>query len=175
MSKVIPIQFTFWDSPSHINMKHELVISPEQFPIFEEIAVATNIVFKLATDDLQTWIDLEKPLKQRKEGFSLTQYNQLDDIYQYLDDMQEDYPDKVTVYEVGGTYEGRLIKALKISTNETNPAIFIEANIHAREWISSATTLWIINEVLTTTDPDIRQLVDSVTWFFVPIANPDGM
>lgn len=149
-------------------------MSPEQFPIFEEIAISTKIKFKVATNDLQTWLDAEKPLKQRKEGFSLEQYNRLEDIYQHLDELAEAFPEKVTVHEVGGTYEGRLIKAIKISTSESNPAIFIEANIHAREWISSATSLWIINEILTTEDPEIRALVDSVTWFFVPIANPDG-
>lgn len=149
-------------------------MSPEQFPVFEEIASINNITFRIATNDMQTWLDMEKPLKQRKEGFGFDKYNLLDDIYQFLDDMQAAYPEKVTVHEAGKTYEDRLIKAIKISTSENNPAIFIEANIHAREWISSATSLWIINEILTTNDPEIRQLVDSVTWFFVPIANPDG-
>ena len=146
----------------------------EQFPIFKEIALANQIDFKVATNDLQSLLDAEKPLKQRKEGFSLDQYNMLDDIYQFLEETSQAYPQKASVFTVGETFENRLIKGLKIETNPNNPAIFIESNIHAREWISSATSLWLINEILTLTDPHLRQIVDSVTWYFVPITNPDG-
>lgn len=149
-------------------------MKPEQFPIFEEVASAVNIDYRVTTDDLQSLIDAERPMKQRKEGFSLDQYNLLEDIYQFLDDTRQAYPEKVSVYTVGETFEHRFIKALKIETNPNNPAIFIESNIHAREWISSATSLWIINEILTTSDPELREIVDSITWYFVPIANPDG-
>lgn len=122
-----------------------------------------------------SWLDTEKPLKQRKAGFSLDQYNQIDDVYQFLDEMAESYPDTASVFTVGESYEGRLIKGMKISTNEKNPAIFLEANIHAREWISSATAVWIINHVLTETDPEFKALIDSVNWYIVPITNPDGI
>lgn len=125
--------------------------------------------------DVFSWLDTEKPLKQRKEGFSLDQYNQIDDVYQFLDEMAESYPNTASVFTVGESYEGRLIKGMKISTNEKNPAIFIEANIHAREWISSATAVWIINHVLTETDPEFKALIDSVNWYIVPFTNPDGI
>lgn len=140
--------------------------------MFEEIALANKLQFKIATEDLQSLIDAEKPLKQRKI-FSLEDYNLLDDIYLQLEEWNQSYP-QVTTYTVGETFEGRLIKALKIETNTNNPGIFIESNIHAREWISSATSLWMINEILTLTDPVLREIVDSVTWYFVPVANPDG-
>jgi murein tripeptide amidase MpaA len=59
-------------------------------------------------------------------------------------------------------------------TNQDNPAIFIEANIHAREWISSATAVWIINEILTTTDLEVKEVIDNITWYILPVTNPDG-
>lgn len=55
-----------------------------------------------------------------------------------------------------------------------NPAIFIEANFHAREWVSSATATWIINELITSTDPEVRAMANTVDWYIVPVANPDG-
>jgi len=164
--------FVFWDPPEYLNMKIDLVIGPDVFARFEEVAKATEIDYKLTTRDLQSALDAEK--KQRKEGFDLNQYNLLEDMFQFLDDMEAAYPEKATVVTLGESYEGRPIKGMKISTNENNPAVFIEANIHAREWISSATTLWMINEILTSNDIAVRSVVDSVTWYIVPVTNPDG-
>lgn len=149
-------------------------MAPELFPMFEEIAILTKINFVVATDDFQIWLDAEKPRKQRKEGFSLEQYNILEDIHQYLDDMAAAYPAVASVFVAGESYEGRQLKGIKLSTSDKNPAIFIEATIHAREWISTATALWIVNEILTTTDAAIREAVDSVTWYILPVTNPDG-
>jgi carboxypeptidase A len=51
----------------------------------------------------------------------------------------------------------------------------IEANIHAREWITSATTTWIINELLTSTDPEVVDYANNINWYIIPIVNPDGL
>jgi len=143
------------------------------FQDFKKIAEDSGINYTIASDDLQSWLDAERPLKQRKV-FSMDQFNTLDDIYQFLDDTQQANPEKVTIIEIGKSYEGRPLKVAKISTNDDNPAIFIEANIHAREWISSATATWIINEFVTLTDPELRAIVDSITWYILPVTNPDG-
>jgi murein tripeptide amidase MpaA len=57
---------------------------------------------------------------------------------------------------------------------QNNRAIFIEANIHAREWIASATITWILNEFLRSNDPEVQDLANNVDWYIIPIANPDG-
>jgi Zinc carboxypeptidase len=64
--------------------------------------------------------------------------------------------------------------ALSISQDKTLPILFIDANIHAREWISSAVAVWLINELLTNTDPAVRSIVDRITWIIIPVLNPDG-
>lgn len=163
------------DPPEHVNMKFDLVIQPELMPMFEEIATNTGIEFTVSTNDLQEWIDAEKSLKKRKAGLLLDQYNELDEINQFLDDMEQAYPTRAEVFTIGESYEGRTIKGIKITTNESNPGIFIEANIHSREWISSATAIWIINEVLTTTNTRFGAVADSVTWYILPVLNVDGL
>lgn len=57
---------------------------------------------------------------------------------------------------------------------QNNRAIFIEANIHAREWIASATVTYVLNQLLRSTDPEIVSISQSVDWYIVPVANPDG-
>lgn len=135
-SSIFATQFTFLDPPEFVNMKLDLVIQPDLFPSFQEIAYADQIDFKIATNDLQSLINGEKPEKIRKAGFALDRYNSLAEMYEFLDEMVQSYPAKASIFNVGESYEGRMIKGMKIVTSENNPAIFIEANIHAREWIS---------------------------------------
>lgn len=46
------------------------------------------------------------------------------------------YPDTVTVLSVGKSYEQRdfLIAKVSFSSDNEDRGVFIEANIHAREW-----------------------------------------
>lgn len=113
-----------------VNSKIALVIQPELLPMFEEIAIAKEVKYQVTSNDLQKIIDAERPKKQRK-AFTLDDYNTLEEIYEYLDEVERTNP-FASVFTVGESYENRLIKGLKISTSESNPAIFIEANIHAR-------------------------------------------
>lgn len=166
-------QFTYWDPPEHVNTKLELVISPESFGIFEEVAASVNLKYKVNSKDIQRVIDAERPKKQRK-AFTLNDYNTLDEINMFLEDMAAANPEVASVFTVGESFEGRTIKGIKLSSNDNNPGIFIEANIHAREWISSATAVWIINEIMTTSEESWKPIIDSVTWYIVPVTNPDG-
>jgi len=53
---------------------------------------------------------------------------------------------------MGTTYEGRQINMVTVSLNpsakSTKPAIFLECGIHAREWVSPATCLYAIDELI---------------------------
>jgi len=75
---------------------------------------------------------------------------------------------------VGKSYEGRTIRGIKISHKAGNPGIFIESNIHAREWITSASATWFINQLLTSEDADVRSLADNYDWHIIPVFNVDG-
>lgn len=37
-----------------------------------------------------------------------------------------------------------------------------------------ATATYLINELLTSTDPEVRQLAENYDWVFVPVINVDG-
>ncbi|XP_011872365.1 PREDICTED: zinc carboxypeptidase-like isoform X2 [Vollenhovia emeryi] len=76
--------------------------------------------------------------------------------------------------EGGETYEGRQIKGVKVSFKANNPGIFLEGGIHAREWISTTTVMYILHQLLTTDNLDIRDLAESHDWYIFPLFNPDG-
>lgn len=55
-----------------------------------------------------------------------------------------------------------------------NPTIFIESTVHAREWVTTATTTYILNELLASKNATIVELAQNFDWVIVPVLNPDG-
>lgn len=55
-----------------------------------------------------------------------------------------------------------------------NPAIFIEAGVHAREWIGPAVATYLLNLLLTSKDADVQKIARNFDWIFVPVLNVDG-
>ena len=53
------------------------------------------------------------------------------------------------------------------------PNVWLEAGIHAREWIAPAVATYLVNELVNNNDahPDY---LDKINWYFLPCANPDG-
>nr|CAD2176100.1 unnamed protein product [Meloidogyne enterolobii] len=111
--------------------------------------------------------------------FSLGKYKSFADIIHYLNALAVNYPNRVTVQPIGSTHEGRQIPLIKIGTNNNligKPAIWIDGGIHAREWVSPAVVLFMIDQLVIgyDTQPLIKQFVDQLDWFIVPLLNPDG-
>lgn len=50
-----------------------------------------------------------------------------------------------------------------------NRAVVIEANIHAREWIASATATYVLNELLYSMDPVIQEMAQNIDWYILPV------
>lgn len=105
------------------------------------------------------------------------QYYSLDQIYNWLDEVEAAHPDIVKTVVMGNSIENRLIKGIVINYKPEvpNPHIaMIESTIHAREWITPAVVTWIIKEFLTSNDPEIRFLAENFEWHIFPVTNPDG-
>ena len=55
----------------------------------------------------------------------------------------------VTFSTIGTTFEGREIAMVSLHVGNTTdkPTIMLECGIHAREWVSPATCIWIFDQV----------------------------
>ncbi|XP_055376086.1 zinc carboxypeptidase-like [Condylostylus longicornis] len=169
-------KFDFWKEPISIDDFSTVLISPEQLEEFKDLMKTNEIDIEETVSDVQKLIEDTSPSSLTKSGLEWTNYHPLDEIYEWVDELTNQYPDIVTVFDLPGhSYERRPIRALKISHKEGNPGIFIEANMHAREWISSATATWIINELLTSKNGTVRLIAENIDWYFVPVLNPDGL
>jgi hypothetical protein len=129
----------------HENYKHEL----------ETILHNANIEFRVVIENVSNKMkqqhDFESPVKivENLKDFDYGKYHQLDEINAWIDALAQEYSKYITVFNVTRSFEGRPLIALKISTPSATPkkAFWFDGGIHAREWISPATVIYIAYSV----------------------------
>lgn len=86
------------------------------------------------------------------------------------------YPNDVTLINIGKSYEGRQILGAKVNigSKPNKKSIVFEGTHHAKEWISPATITWMLNELLTPKDEEVRKLAENYEWHVFAVTNPDG-
>ena len=89
----------------------------------------------------------KKKPQQRPNRFRHNSYLGTNLMYDFLSELESQY-NIMRMETIGKTGEGRDVKIVKINANNSNlPVIFIDAGIHAREWISPAATLFLIEKL----------------------------
>ena len=104
-------------------------------------------------------------------------YHSVTTFHRYLECLNREHHDKVSVFDIGRSTEGRPLKVIKIgrSNGQVKPAIWIDGGIHAREWVSPATVLYLIHQFVENFGASENQLiVDQLDMYILPSANPDG-
>jgi len=83
-------------------------------------------------------------------------------------------PSIATRIVVAKTYLGTDILGLKLATSSiSKKTVYIHCTIHAREWITTTTCLWIIDALLDK-DTEGPKLIEDFNWIIVPVFNIDG-
>ncbi|XP_076171820.1 carboxypeptidase B [Ptiloglossa arizonensis] len=121
---------------------------------------------------------VERRLRGRLQAYntpgklSFTYYPNNKEISEYLEYVTKTHGDVASLINIGTSFEGRQMNVLRLSTGGKNkPAIFIDAGIHAREWIAPVTSLYIIDQMVMNQN---RYLLNNVDWYILPVLNPDG-
>uniref|UniRef100_A0A1B0GQ25 Zinc carboxypeptidase A 1 n=1 Tax=Phlebotomus papatasi TaxID=29031 RepID=A0A1B0GQ25_PHLPP len=167
--------YDFWKAPGKVGHPVDVMVPPHKSSEFEEIMSSLKFETKLKISNVQELIDNEQPkVAPANDDFGWDRYHTLEEIYSWLDGLLVEYSDVLTPISAGNSVEGRPIRGVLLSYKEGNPAIFIESNTHAREWITSATATYVLNEFLTSTDPEVREIAENYDWYIFPNVNPDG-
>ncbi|XP_059483527.1 carboxypeptidase B-like [Neocloeon triangulifer] len=158
----------------------EFLILPQNLEKVQSLLQEAKIQPKIMIPDLQKLIKTNDRVNLNnialRSGYSLNwdEYHQFGVIHAFLDYYATAYPDICTVKTIGKTREERDIKLIKISSGaESNPAVFIDGGIHAREWISPASVTYIIKELVENREK-YSSFVDKVDFYIVPLINVDG-
>ncbi|PNS19484.1 hypothetical protein CAC42_7328 [Sphaceloma murrayae] len=127
---------------------------------------------------------LSPPASTAENNIFFTDYQPLSVILPWMRLLSSLFTTHVRLINIGLTYEGRDIPALRVGvhpTNDNEPSpprktVLITGGIHAREWISVSTVTYIAYTLITEygKNPEITQLLEDFDWIFIPTLNPDG-
>ena len=94
-----------------------------------------------------------------------TAYHPIEDMHSYLDYLETTF-DFVTTESLGKSYEGSDMRVAKVCKGGcgNKPAMWIDGGIHAREWISPATVMYMLMEVVEH-DADHPDLTENLDWY----------
>uniref|UniRef100_T1J4W0 Transporter n=1 Tax=Strigamia maritima TaxID=126957 RepID=T1J4W0_STRMM len=180
----LPNKIDFWSEPRFLNNTVDIMVKPNEIENLIDFLQQSKIPHTIMIDDVQRMLDEDVGIDDDSEHIgsrstitlSWTKYCRVNKINQYLDELAASHPNIVEVITIGKSYEGRPLKVIKIGDTQSTvkkPAIWIDAGIHAREWIAPAAATYIINQ-LVNNYAENSELSDDVDWYILPVVNPDG-
>ncbi|XP_069988693.1 carboxypeptidase B [Penaeus vannamei] len=155
-----------------------LAVAQERLTQFMQRLTEAGVAFQTKINDLsQLFIrpltyDVTRSLPRGDLTFDRYMYYQ--EIESYIEALPSKHRNKVQVDEIGRSVEGRPIYLITINKKTKTrkvdkPVIFIEAGAHAREWVSPASALYLVERLL-----ESPSLLRNAEWRLVPLLNPDG-
>ncbi|XP_062539331.1 zinc carboxypeptidase-like [Armigeres subalbatus] len=170
--------YTFMGHARHTNQNLTIMVAPQKIAEMTDLMERFDIQGSVLLYNIQELIDKEdftiKPRGTDPKQLDWQHYFHLETIHKWLDLQVSNFPSILQSVPLQASYERNLIKGVKLSKKSGNTAVFVECGIHAREWISPAVCTYILNQLLTSTVPDVQDLAENFDWFFFPVVNPDG-
>jgi hypothetical protein len=154
-------------------------MSPGQYEAF----AGTGIRHQILLPDIQAHIDQiwadDARVRAGDDPSWFATYRSLAEINARMDQLAAAFPALATVSTIGNSLESRPIRMLRITgpgATTTRPAFIIQGTQHAREWVTPHCAMYIADRFLETyaTDPQMKEIVDKLDFYFVPVVNPDG-
>uniref|UniRef100_A0A7E4VDK1 Peptidase_M14 domain-containing protein n=1 Tax=Panagrellus redivivus TaxID=6233 RepID=A0A7E4VDK1_PANRE len=185
MSEALGIEFDFWKAPSRVGKAIDVMLAPEQVrPALQYLQgkglKPVNKIKDLGKHVARDLFAMQSytPFKagMAASDFDFDKYHSYDSIIAWIESVATANPTFVSIDTIGQSLQNREIKYLKIgypsATKAEKNALFIDAGIHAREWIAPAAALYLINQLVTnSTYTSLLQAIDIIV---VPELNPDG-
>merc|ERR1719431_260321 len=168
----------FWKDPAPGRSADIMTSSSEMESVMAWLA-SKDITAHTMVEDVEKLIQETRPSPKssRSEGkryaMDWDDYHDHDTLNEFIAALA-DANDFASIIPIGQSYEGRDMNVLAITKAGAGaPNIWLEAGIHAREWIAPAVATFIVRELVEdfAEHPDY---LDKINWYFIPSANPDG-
>lgn len=176
----------FWTT-SGAGRPSRIMVSPDVESSFMDFLTGNKIQHELVIEDAGKSIDRDQKLRletrakrsvfndELEPNFDL--YWTFEEMEMYLIRLAAQHPNLVRLDVIGKSYEHRDMYGLRISSTPNDfgrkPIIFIDAGVHAREWVGIHSVLYLVHQLVTNATVT-AELLDKVDWAIVPNANPDG-
>lgn len=168
-----------------LNLDLDILFTPKQVEKLSYMSFNKDLFFakfEVLERNFQKVIDAEKNQIEasKTEQDFFKKYNNLAEIEAYITRLFSRHSSMVSKESIGKSLENREMTVYKIhspgSYNNSKPALWINAMQHAREWITTPSAIYSIEQFLSkyNSDPQVKQILDKINIYYLPIVNPDG-
>lgn len=120
-------------------------------------------------------------IEEKGNNMDYNRYFTNEELEAALKEWAEKYPGIMELSTIGKSFENRPIWLAVLTNKATGPdiekpGVWLDANIHATEIAGTTTTMYILENLLTSYNKDKRttRILDSSVIYVVPRINPDG-
>lgn len=174
------LELDFWKAPQRPGLAVDIQAGEHAYKILSVKLKERGLQFQITIMDVEKLMD-EENLVASTRGIGVSfysQYHTLDEITQELYNLANQHRDMTRVFSVGRSYEGReqLAIELKGAPSFNKKTFFMNCGIHAREWVSPATCMYIIKQIVSKygKDSSVREMLDKMDFIIMPVLNVDG-
>ncbi|XP_067654053.1 carboxypeptidase B-like [Haliotis asinina] len=173
-----------WLYPTLVNTGR-LRVPPESIDLFMELMQKSGVSAKIRVHNLKQLNDAVYAMPAEPVNYAdFIQGVMWHNNYYRLSDIDQFTTNFASFSGVSKSYLSRLTYMEKKTPfveitggySSNKKSIFIEAGMHAREWISPASAMYFIDRLLhrRESDADANYLYNYFNWYIVPVSNPDG-
>ncbi|XP_058624035.1 carboxypeptidase A2-like isoform X1 [Onychostoma macrolepis] len=174
----------FWTHAVSTERPVDIRVPHSSLHAVKDFLKKNNIPFTVMINNVQELLVREREemvrnaeIESKTKSFSFAAYHDLETIYNFMDTLAN-HSKLISKVKIGSTYENRSMYVLKFSTGGVKrPAIWIDAGIHAREWISHATAVWLADRIATDFKENrapVPSILSKMDIYLMIVANPDG-
>ncbi|XP_016068888.1 PREDICTED: carboxypeptidase A5 isoform X1 [Miniopterus natalensis] len=179
-----PQKVDFWRRPARPGLPVDVRIPFSELTDVKAYLESHGLAYSIMIQDIQVLLDQEREamatsrrLERSTSSFSYSSYHTLEEIYSWIDSFVTEHADIVSKIQIGLSFENRPILVLKFSTGGCQrQAIWIDAGIHSREWITHATGIWTAKQIVSEYGKDgiLTDVLKAMDIFLEIVSNPDG-
>lgn len=107
-----------------------------------------------------------------------TSYHSFSTMYKYIHCIRMRHPEQARLLEIGQSVEGRPLNVVhlpRLNQAGENRAIWIDAGMHAREWITAPVALYLLYQLVEESQNEMsRSIRQNYDIYILPMVNPDG-
>ncbi|XP_041457443.1 carboxypeptidase B-like [Lytechinus variegatus] len=169
LAETLDEKYDFWTHTR--NGFTDVMMAPNLVGGFKYLLESRDIDYHVMIEDVQKLIDNQDGILP-SAGFYET-YHSYDEIQTWVTDMANQYSIAEEM-NFATSYLGKPINGLKISKStggSTKRIVYFQGGIHAREWISPATVMYMTYQLL---ENNGEGFLDEFDFYIIPSLNVDG-
>lgn len=162
-----------------------VIVKPSYQQEFENVLKTNGFAFQILDTNVGQTLVRNFEVNRLKKNLnpysgqgrlSTERYYSHGEINAYLEYLAKTYPERVYLKTMGFSFEGRPLKALTITNgfgNYSKNVILVDGGFHAREWISPASAIYAIEQLVENFHEN-KELLQDYNWVILPVVNADG-